>query len=132
MSLPKTKFITAFLLIIAFTALDYQFFTEGFGQHVPPHIRQIAHLLLLIPVMFIGMWVWRLQPYRWVSGIWNSAYGILMIALFAMGALQWRFNMFSNVVLDNARLLRLIFCSPLPFLFLLLIIWLIRKGKLTV
>jgi hypothetical protein len=132
MPLPKTKFIIAFLLIIAFTALDYQFFTEGFGQHVSPHIRQIAHLLLLIPVMFIGMWVWRLQPYRWVSGIWSSAYGILMLALLSMGMLQWKFDMFSNTVLDNARLLRLIFCSPLPFLFLLLIIWLIRRGKLTI
>jgi hypothetical protein len=54
-----------------------------------------------------------------------------MLALLALGLLQWKLNLFSDTVLDNARLLRLIFCSPLPFLFLLLIIWLIEKEKQT-
>jgi hypothetical protein len=94
MLLQRTKFIIPFCLIILFTALDYQFFTEGFGQHVPPHIRQIAHLMLLIPVMIIGMWAWKFQPYEWVARIWNVTYNILMLALLAIGLLQWKLNLF--------------------------------------
>jgi len=127
----KIKFIVAFIIIILFTWIDYQYFNEGEGsKFVPPNVRQIAHFVLLIPVALSGFWVWRYQPYKWIHRLWNISYFSLLALLLIAGILQWKFQLFNEFFLDKIRLLRLVFCSPLPFLSLLLIIWLIRTKKL--
>lgn len=132
MNQSKAKFIVCFLLIVLTAGIDYQLFSEGMGQLIAPKVRQAGHIILLFPIALLGKHAWRQQPYDFIKKLWNVSYIAAMFLLLAAGFLQYMFNLFPEAVLDELRLMRLIFCSPLPFLSLAMLVWLIKREQITV
>lgn len=129
--MPKAKIIFTLVAIILIAGLDYQFFSEGMGKIIAPVARQAGHIIVLIPIAVIGNLALRKLPFPFIAELWRYSYLIVISMLLVIGGLHWKFALFSESFLDQVRMVRLIFCSPLPLLFLLLMHWLIRTGKLT-
>ena len=125
----KVKTIISFILIVFVAGLDYQFFSEGRGKLTDPMVRQVGHIVILFPVALIGFFAWKNHPYAYIHRLWTISYASVIISLLGIGLLQWKMQLFTETILDQVRLVRLIFCSPLPFLFLLMIIRLTEKEQ---
>lgn len=127
----KITFWSIFLLIIAISWFDFQYFNEGYySRFVPASSRQTAHFIVLILVAVIGYFAWINFPLKWMKKIWATSYGAFFLIQFLVGILQKTLLPFSKDFLDQIHSIRLIFVSPFPFLTLYFVYLLIKNGRL--
>lgn len=118
----KAKTWLGLLLISIIAYLDYHFFTEGYAvRKMSPIIRQGGHLVILIAMIPVGYWALKNHPLHWASKVWLRAYAGVLIFIVTIGAIQRFTRLFGNVFLDKIQELRSFFCSPLPYLFIIIL-----------
>ena len=115
------------ILISAVAYLDYHFFTEGYAvRRMSPIVRQGGHLAILAAIVPIGYWALKNHPLSWASKVWARTYIGVILFIILIGALQRFTNIFGNGFLDKIQELRAFFCSPLPYIFIL-VLYIISK-----
>lgn len=118
-----------FVLIITFTWIDYQYFTEGHALHYSPFVRQAGHLFILFCLIPLGYWGWAKYPIKWFSKLWLYSYLVILISIGTIGLIQWKTALFSVDFLDHVSSLRMFFCSPVPFFMLYILHRVISRNS---
>lgn len=115
----QNKFWLALVLITIVCFVDYQMFTEGYAvRRLSPMIRQAGHFIILLAVIPIGWWAWKLHPMQWLKQLWLYAYGIALVFIVLIGLLKSQTNILTEDFLDWVTTVRYFFTSPLPHLLL--------------
>lgn len=113
----QNKFWLALALITIICFLDYQLFTEGYAvRRLPPTVRQAGHFVVLLAVIPIGWWAWKLHPMQWLKKLWLYAYGIALAFIVLVGLLKSQTDILTEDFLDWVTTVRYFFTSPLPHL----------------
>lgn len=125
----QNKFWLALVLITIICFVDYQMFTEGYAvRRLSPMVRQVGHFTILLAVIPIGWWAWKLHPMQWLKLLWLYSYGIALVFIVLIGLLKSQSNILTEDFLDWVTTVRYFFTSPLPHL-LLYMLSLIAQQK---
>ena len=111
----KLRFWLAFSIIILFSWLDYQYFTEGHADFFPAVIRQLGHLIVLLLILAAGYWGWAKQVLPWPKRVWVYSYGLTISIIGIIGLIQWKTELFGVGFLDVISSVRLFLGSPVPY-----------------
>lgn len=118
----QTKTWLGLILISAVAYLDYHFFTEGYAvRRMSPLLRQGGHLAIFVALIPIGYWALKNHPLTWAAKVWTRAYLGVLGFIVLIGGIQHFTNIFGNDFLDKIQELRSFFCSPLPYIFILIL-----------
>ena len=118
----KTKTWVGLFLICIVAYFDYHFFTEGYAvRRMSPLLRQGGHLAILIAIVPIGYWALKKHPLNWASKAWSRSYIGVIIFIMLIGAVQQLTHIFGGRFLDKIQELRSFFCSPLPYIFIIVL-----------
>ncbi len=99
--------------IIAISWIDSQYFNDVVGMADTK--RKVFHILFLALVMGIGYIPFAVNNIKWTRQLWIFSYTLVFAIILATGALNKVFH-FSTGFMDEIFLLRIWFCSPLPFM----------------
>ena len=113
------KILIALFLIIGLSWIESQHISEATG--VAEMKRRVFHIVFLGGIYATGIWYWHQHRTGWIKYLWTLAYAGLVLLLVGVGMLQWKFQIFSEQILDQVRYLRVFFSSPLPFIIMLII-----------
>ncbi|RYF37729.1 MAG: hypothetical protein EON97_00740 [Chitinophagaceae bacterium] len=108
------KTMIAMILIVALSWIESQFFTESTG--IGENSRKAMHLVFLFAIQVTGYLYWFGKEISWMKHLWTVVYAGMFLILIGVGLLNWKFDLFGSGFLDQVRVLRTFFSSPLPFI----------------
>lgn len=112
--------------ILAFT--DFQYFSEvQSARAIPLNIRRIGHISILILILVSGYWGWYKHPLKWPKRLWAFTYILGIVCLAILGIISKTTGILDKGILDRIYEVRLFFCSPLPYLMLLVLTILAKR-----
>ncbi len=117
----KVRVWVSLVVIIVLSWLELHFFTEASG--VAAFTRQLAHIVFILGIMAVGYWAWSGNRVPWLKKVWLLAYASVLMLIITVGILN-QFLHFSINFLDEIRLIRVFFNSPLPYIMLMVLAYL--------
>ena len=106
--------ILASVIIIALSWVESERFSEATG--VDSGARKVVHLIFLFAIQLTGYVYWLRGSVPWMKSFWTLVYAAVFVILVGIGGLQWKLQLFTTDFLDQIRILRTFFSSPLPFI----------------
>ena len=87
----KRRYIlTGLILIVIIYTLYYMAFVYvGNYNQIPRRVRHIARLLSILMVYGVGYYSFKKYGVKWISGLWNIIYFVVIILLILIGIYDW-------------------------------------------
>ncbi|MEI8279827.1 MAG: hypothetical protein WCG87_08670 [Bacteroidota bacterium] len=112
----RQRLLISVVLITILSWVEIQYLTEGFNASpVSERSRHIYHLLLLLTIAGIGYWGWGNHPKKWLKSLWLLSYSGVIILLTISAITYVIAGSFNNDIIGFIRVIRIFFCSPMPF-----------------
>lgn len=110
--------VIALVIILVLTWCAYKGYESKYFFHIPFYQKHLINFGLLFGVAIAGLY--GLQGKRqWLKSLWLMLYAFIILLMAIIGLLDLFFRFEISNFREMVHDLRMFFCSPVPFAFLL-------------